>query len=147
MKIVIVSVGKQKGDLGEDLVKDYELRLLRYLPVEWIYVPHSSVKEEGDKILSLLKKEDYVVLLDERGKELTNTGLAELVENRMLDAAKRMVFVVGGSYGVVPEVQKRANYMWKLGSLIFPHRIVRIILLEQLYRTMTILQGAQYHHE
>lgn len=147
MKILILTVGKQKDELSDDLLKEYEIRLLRYVPVEWIYVPHASKKEETEKILSYVKKEDYVVLLDEKGKDLTNNALAELLENRMVDSVKRMVFVIGGAYGVDAELQKRANYCWRLSSLVFPHRIARIILLEQLYRTMTILRGEKYHHE
>lgn len=146
MKILILSVGKEKDDLAEGLIKEYELRLLRYVPLEWVYLEHSSKEKEGEKILSLLKKEDYVVLLDERGRELENQALAELVENRMVDSVKRMIFIIGGSYGVSDQVVKRANYTWKLSSLIFPHRLVRIVLLEQLYRTMTILRGEKYHH-
>lgn len=147
MKLLILTVGKEKDDVGDDLVKHYQIRLLRYIPVEWLYIPHSSKDKEGEKILAHLKKEDYVVLLDEQGKEMNNMALAELIENRMLDSIKRMVFVIGGAYGVSKEVHARANYTWKLSSLVLPHLLVRIILLEQLYRSMTILQGEQYHHE
>ena len=147
MKILILTVGKEKDDLGRDLLKEYELRMLRYLPLEWAHVPHASKEKESEKILSLLKKEDYVVLLDEKGRELSNDALADLLANRMVDSVRRMVFIIGGSYGVTSAVQARANHVWRLSLLVLPHRLVRIILLEQLYRTMTILQGEQYHHE
>jgi 23S rRNA (pseudouridine1915-N3)-methyltransferase len=148
MKLLILSVGKEKDDLSADLIRHYELRLLRYLPVEWIFVPHGvTVSKEGERILSYIKKEDYVVLLDERGRDMKSEMLAELVENRMVDATKRMVFVIGGAYGVSGEVHKRAQYVWKLSSLVFPHMLVRAIVVEQLYRAMTILQGEKYHHE
>jgi 23S rRNA (pseudouridine1915-N3)-methyltransferase len=148
MKIVIISVGKEKDEVSIDLAKYYELRLLRYAPLEWIYVPHDVTKEkEGEKILSMLKKEDYVVLLDEKGKDMKSEALAELVENRMVDSVRRMVFIIGGAYGVSDAVMSRANYTWKLSSLVFPHMLVRVIVLEQLYRAFTIIKGEKYHHQ
>lgn len=147
MKVVILSVGKDKDEASSELVKYFELRVLRYLPFEWLYVPHDVHKEkEGEKILSLLKKEDYVVLLDERGKDMKSEALAELVENRMVDSVRRMVFVIGGAYGVSHGVTERANYVWKLSSLVFPHMLVRVIVLEQIYRALTIIKGEKYHH-
>lgn len=148
MKFVIVSVGKERDDLTDDVVRHYETRILRYLPLEWLYIEHQSTKEkEGEKILSLIKKEDYVVLLDEKGKDIKSEVLAELIENRMVDSVKRMVFIIGGAYGVSLSIEQRANYVWKLSSLVFPHILVRIILLEQIYRAMTILKGEKYHHD
>ena|SRR6185369_1233417 len=148
MKLVILSIGKEKDVLTEDVVKHFEMRLLRYLPVEWLYIPHESTKvKEGEKLLDHIRKEDYVVVLDEKGRDMKSEALAELIENRMVDSVKRMVFIIGGAYGVSDAVHIRANYTWKLSSLVFPHMLVRIILLEQLYRAMTILKGEKYHHE
>jgi 23S rRNA (pseudouridine1915-N3)-methyltransferase len=148
MKVVILSVGKQKDDSSEDLIRHFEIKLLRYVPLEWLFVPHDVTKEkEGEKILSHLKKEDYVVLLDERGRDMKSEMLAELIENRMVDSVRRMVFIIGGAYGVSSTIEERANYTWKLSSLVFPHMLVRIILLEQLYRAFTIIKGEKYHHE
>lgn len=148
MKIVIMSVGKEKDELTSSVIKHYELRILRYLPVEWVYIPHDSTKEkEGEKIISFVKKEDYVVLLDEKGRDMKSEALAELVENRMVDSVRRMVFIIGGAYGVSKVIEERANYVWKLSALVFPHMLVRVILMEQLYRAMTIIKGEGYHHE
>ena len=148
MKLVIISVGKEKDDISKDIVKHFEMRILRYLPIEWLYIPHDVTKEkEGEKILCLLKKEDYTVLLDEKGRDIKSEGLAELIENRMVDSVKRMVFVIGGAYGVSKKVEERANYTWKLSSLVFPHMLVRVILVEQLYRALTIINSEKYHHE
>jgi 23S rRNA (pseudouridine1915-N3)-methyltransferase len=148
MKICIISVGKEKDEVTHDIRNHYQLRILRYLPLEWLYAAHDSTKEkEGEKILSLLKKEDYVVLLDEKGKDIKSETLAELIENRMVDSVRRMVFVIGGAYGVSYAVEERANYTWKLSSLVFPHMLVRVILLEQIYRALTIIKGEKYHHE
>lgn len=148
MKIVILSVGKEKDETSQSLIKHFELRLMRYAPIEWVYIPHDSTKEkEGEKILSQLKKEDYVVLLDEKGKDIKSEALADLVENRMVDSVRKMVFVIGGAYGVSKSIEERANYTWKLSTLVFPHMLVRVIVLEQLYRAFTIIKGEKYHHE
>ncbi len=148
MKIAIISVGKNHPDDTSDLISYYQLKILRHLPLEWVFVPHDVTKEkEGVKIMSLLKKEDYVVLLDEKGKELKSEAFAELLENRMVDSVRRMVFIIGGAYGAAKEVEERANYVWKLSALVFPHMLVRVILVEQLYRALSILKGEKYHHE
>ena len=147
MKIVILSVGKEKDEVSADLARHFELRLLRYLPVELLYVAHDATKEkESEKIISHIKKDDYVVLLDEKGKDIKSEMLAEIIENRMVDSVRRMVFIVGGSYGVSESIIERANYVWKLSSLVFPYMLVRVILLEQLYRALTIIKGEKYHH-
>ena len=148
MKLVILSVGKEKDEVTDEIIRHFQVRLLRYAPLEWIYIAHDITKEkEGEKILTCLKKEDYVVLLDEKGKDMRSEALAELVENRMVDSVRRMVFVIGGAYGASKAIEERANYIWKLSSLVFPHILVRVILLEQLYRAMTIIKGEKYHHE
>ncbi len=148
MKIVTISVGKEKDELTSNIIKHFEMRILRYLPIEWIYIPHDNTKEkEGEKIMLLLKKEDYVVLLDEKGKDIKSEALAELIENRMVDSVRRMIFIIGGAYGVSKAIEERANYTWKLSALVFPHMLVRVILVEQIYRAMTIIKGEKYHHE
>ena len=148
MKLVIISVGKEKEEVSADLIRHFEMRILRYAPLEWTFIPHDATKEkEGTKIMEHLKKEDYVVLLDEKGRDMKSEALAELIENRMVDSVRRMVFIIGGAYGASKTVEERANYIWKLSSLVFPHMLVRVILVEQLYRAMTIIKGEKYHHE
>lgn len=147
MKCVVISVGKQSDGVHDEVIKHFSLRLVRYVPLEWVYLEHKDTKEkESQDILSKIKKEDYVVLLDEKGTLMKSEELAGLVEHRMIDGVRRMVFVIGGAYGVASSVQERANYTWKLSSLVFPHMLVRAILTEQLYRAMTILKGEKYHH-
>ena len=140
MKLVILSVGKSHDDTSSALISYYQVKILRYAPVEWLFIPHDVTKEkEGIKILKRIKKEDYVVLLDEKGRDMKSEAFAELVENRMVDSVRRIVFIIGGAYGVSSDVEKRANYVWKLSALVFPHMLVRIILLEQIYRAFSIL--------
>jgi 23S rRNA (pseudouridine1915-N3)-methyltransferase len=148
MKIVFLSIGKSHEDYAEESISYYERKLLRFSPFEWVFLPHDTTKEkEGEKILSAIKKDDYVVLLDETGRDMKSEMLAELIENRMVDSVRRIVFVIGGAYGVSAKVFERANYVWKLSSLVFPHMLVRIILTEQVYRAFTIIRGEKYHHE
>jgi len=104
-------------------------------------------KKEGDTILNLLQKEDYVVLLDERGKSMKSEELAKFIEQRANESVKKMVFLIGGAFGVSDEVMKRANYKWSLSPLVFPHQLVRLILAEQLYRACTIIKNENYHHK
>jgi 23S rRNA (pseudouridine1915-N3)-methyltransferase len=103
-------------------------------------------KKEGETILEWLKKEDYLVLLDERGKSLTSPELAEFLQTRANESTKTIVFLIGGAFGVDESVVKRANAKWSLSKLVFPHQLVRLILAEQLYRACTILRNEKYHH-
>jgi 23S rRNA (pseudouridine1915-N3)-methyltransferase len=147
MKCVILSVGKEKDGMTDEVISTYTGRILRHMPLEWVCTPALITKEkEGDKLLSLIKKEDYVVLLDGKGSELRSEALAELIENRMVDGVKRLVFVIGGPYGVSHAVYERANYVWRLSALTFPHMLVRAIIAEQIYRACTILKNEPYHH-
>ena len=94
-----------------------------------------------------IQKDDFVVLLDERGKQFTSTSLANFIQQRANESCKRIVFIIGGAFGVDELIVKRANYTWSLSNLVFPHMMVRLILAEQLYRACTILKNEKYHHE
>ena len=104
-------------------------------------------KKEGEIILQWLGKEDYLVALDERGKQLSSEGLADFIQTRANDSIKQLVFLIGGAYGIDEAVMKRANYKWSLSTLVFPHQLVRLILAEQVYRACTILKNEKYHHK
>ena len=103
-------------------------------------------KKEGELILQSLQKEDYLVLLDERGKLLSSEGFAHFMQARANESIKNLVFLIGGAYGVSEEVMKRANYKWSLSLLVFPHQLVRLILAEQVYRACSINRNEKYHH-
>lgn len=148
MKVTIISVGRQHEDIYKDAINTFTARILRYTPLEWLYLDHDANKDkECEKIFSLLKKEDYVILLDERGTLMKSEEFAGLIEHRMVDGVKRIIFIIGGAYGVNEKIKTRANYTLKLSSFVFPHMLVRLILAEQLYRALTILRGEKYHHE
>jgi 23S rRNA (pseudouridine1915-N3)-methyltransferase len=103
-------------------------------------------RKEGDCILDWLEKDDYLVLLDEKGKSLSSEKLAAFLQSRANESTKRVVFLIGGAFGVDERVKKRAQLLWSLSTLVFPHQLVRLILAEQLYRAATILRNEKYHH-
>ena len=94
----------------------------------------------------MLKKDDYLVLLDEHGKVLDSPALANLISNRADEGCKSLIFLVGGAFGVSAAVMQRANFCWSLSQLVFPHQIVRLLLAEQVYRACTINRNENYHH-
>lgn len=104
-------------------------------------------KKEGEIILQWLQKDDYLVALDERGKQMSSEGLAAFVQARANESAKHLIFLIGGAFGIDNNVLKRANYKWSLSQLVFPHQLVRLILAEQVYRACTILKNEKYHHK
>lgn len=132
-------------------------RIGSYFPAEWVIVPPLKnaaslqapelKKKEGEQILALLKKEDCLVLLDERGKQYNSEGLAAFIQARANESTKNLVFLIGGAFGVDEAVQQRARFQWSLSQLVFPHQLVRLILAEQVYRACTILRNEKYHHQ
>ncbi len=157
MRIAIWSVGKQHENFVKEGVEDFTRRISRYFNVEWKIIPPPKnagllseidlKKKEGEIILQTLNKEDYLVLLDERGKQISSEGLATFIQSRANESHKQIVFLIGGAFGVDEMVLSRANYKWSLSPLVFPHQLVRLILSEQLYRACTILKNEKYHHK
>lgn len=103
--------------------------------------------EEGNMILKTLQSSDYIVLLDDKGKQYSSVELARFMEKKMHSVPKRLVFVIGGPYGFSSEIYERANEKLSLSKLTFTHQMVRVVFAEQLYRAMTILNNEPYHHE
>ena len=156
MKIQIWSVGKNHEYYVKDGVMDFTKRISRYYPLEWhiIPVPKNTgmlseadlKKSEAKTILDWLQKDDYLVALDERGKEMDSEQLAGFIELRANESTRQVVFLIGGAFGLDQTVLQRANYRWSLSKLVFPHQLVRLILTEQLYRACTIIRNEKYHH-
>jgi 23S rRNA (pseudouridine1915-N3)-methyltransferase len=157
MKISFWSVGKNNETYIKEGVEDFTRRISRYFKVEWHILPQPKnagllsemdlKKKEGETILQLLGKDDYLVALDERGKQLSSEGLAAFIQARANESNKQLIFLIGGAYGIDEAVLKRANYKWSLSQLVFPHQLVRLILAEQVYRACTILKNEKYHHK
>lgn len=157
MKIIFRAIGKSHEPYVKAGVEEFTSRIARYYKVEWdiIPVPKNAAtlsepelkKKEGELILNALGKDDYLVALDEKGKELSSEGLAAFLQARANESCKQIVFLIGGAFGIDETVLKRANYKWSLSQLTFPHQLVRLILAESIYRACTILKNEKYHHK
>lgn len=157
MKTVFIVVGKTQSGHLNALIEDYRERIAHFIPFDLEVVPdvkgskslsQSSQKEkEGTAILSRLRQGDYLVLLDEHGREMRSVELASFLSARLSGTSRRLVFAIGGSYGFSPEVMARADEKLSLSRMTFSHQMVRLLFVEQLYRALTIRAGLPYHHE
>jgi 23S rRNA (pseudouridine1915-N3)-methyltransferase len=156
MKMQFWSVGKPHDAYAKNGIEEFTKRLNNYFSTDWhIITPPKNAanlseielkKAEGVTILQQLQKDDYLILLDERGKQLSSPELAQWIQQRANESTKRIVFLIGGAFGVDDAVMKRADHTWSLSKLVFPHMLVRLILSEQVYRACTILRNEKYHH-
>ena len=105
-----------------------------------------SRKKEGEAILKILDKDDFLVLLDEKGMGFSSAQLADFIQVRANKSTKHLIFLIGGAFGSDEAIIKRANHIWSLSALTFPHQLVRLVLAEQVYRACTILRNEKYHH-
>lgn len=157
MKIELAVIGKTSIGYLKQGIDEYIKRLKHYVPFEIKYIDDikntknisedQQKRTEGAKILSLLDKSDFVVLLDEHGKEYTSMQYSSYIQKRMLSGAKKVVFVIGGPYGFSREVYDRANDKISFSKMTFNHEMIRLIFTEQLYRAYTIINHEPYHHE
>ena len=156
MKIQLWSVGKEHEAYVKAGVEDFTKRISRYYPVEWKVIPPPKnagtlsqaelKKKEAAILLEALTKDDYLVALDERGKQLSSEGLAQFIQGRANESVRNLIFLIGGAYGLDETVLQRANHKWSLSQLTLPHQLVRLLLTEQVYRACTILRNEKYHH-
>lgn len=157
MKIHFWSIGKNHEPYVKTGVEDFTKRISKYYPVAWTIIPLPKnagmmsemdlKRKEGEIVLDWLSKDDYLVALDERGKQINSEALADFIMKRTNESVKNLVFLVGGAFGLDEAVLKRANFKWSLSPLVFPHQLVRLILTEQVYRSCTILKNEKYHHK
>ncbi len=157
MKIHLWSVGKGHESYVKEGVEDFTKRISKYYPVEWkVIVPAKQntnsteidiKKTEAQTINSALQKEDFLVLLDEKGKEINSPQVARLIETAANNSTRNLIFLIGGAFGVDEQIKLRANFTWSLSRLVFPHQLVRLLLTEQIYRACTIIRNEKYHHE
>ncbi len=157
MKALLVAIGKTDDAYLQTGIEKFEKRLKHYIPYEMKIIPDlkktKNLSEnqqkalEGQHILNRFQAGDFIVLLDERGKEYSSIDFSKMMEKRMLAGIKRLVFVIGGPYGFSDEVYNKANSRLSLSKMTFSHQMIRLIFVEQLYRSMTILKNEPYHHE
>lgn len=158
MKITVITVGKIKEKYLEDAIAEYSKRLSRYCKLEIIQVAdektpdrasevvETQIKDkEGERILSHIKDTAYVVALAIEGKMISSVELAELIDGLGVRGESHIQFVIGGSLGLSKKVLERADYKLSFSRMTFPHQLMRVILLEQIYRSYRIVNGEPYH--
>lgn len=156
MKILFLMIGKTV-DKRLTLIDEYAERVKHYMPFDMEVIPElkntkalsaeQQKEKEGELLQKQLRDGDYIVLLDEGGKELRSIEFAVYLEKKQSQVARRLVFVVGGPYGFSPTLYKLAKEKISLSKMTFSHQMIRLFFVEQLYRAMTILRGEPYHHE
>lgn len=158
MKISIISVGKKHDKNLENYIVDFEKRIKAHFDLDWTILSsvddnskEVQIKKESKKILEILEKEtnnknSFIILLDENGKQKSTIEMANLFEDKMNEGVEKIVFIIGGAFGVSDIVKEKSNLVLSLSKLVFPHQLVRVILIEQIHRCVSILKGGKYHH-
>lgn len=151
MDITVVAIGKKHESWVTDGIDRYAQRLKKPWKISWKLLPHSSREgeqaraEESERLVAACGAHDEVILLDERGTMLDSESLSRTLQDRF-DRGRHVVMLIGGAYGVTEELRARANLVWSLSDLVFPHQLVRLIVTEQIYRCQEIAAGRSYHH-
>ena len=158
MKITLITVGKIKEKYLKDAITEYSKRLSRYCKLEIIEVADEKTPDnasetvevgirdkEGERILKYVRDDAYVVTLEIEGKLLTSKELAKKIENLGIQGTSHIIFIIGGSIGLGKEVLKRSDYALSFSKMTFPHQLMRVILLEQIYRSYRIISHEPYH--
>lgn len=156
MKISLYYVGKSSYDFVKEGCDLYFSRLKHYTKFEEVLIedvkkasklaPDQLKLAEGEKILAKIDSNDFVVLLDEKGKSFTSVAFANWIEQKQVQSTSHLIFIIGGAFGFSPEIYERANMKLQLSAMTFSHQIIRTIFAEQLYRAFTIIKGEPYHN-
>jgi 23S rRNA (pseudouridine1915-N3)-methyltransferase len=156
MKIECWAIGRTHESYVEEGVLDFTRRIGNYYPVEWRLFeskknagslpPQKQMQQESELISAALKPDDWLVCLDENGKSLSSRKLSDFLQDRGNESVKKIIFLIGGAFGLDQSLIKKSKFTWSLSSLTFPHQLVRLILAEQIYRACTIGRNEKYHH-
>lgn len=156
MQIKLLAIGKTDNNQLQSLIEDYQKRLGFYIKFEFDIIPdlkktknlseEQQKQKEGELILNKLQPTDALILLDENGKQMDSLVFSEYLQKHMNSGIKQLVFVIGGPYGFSPEVYNKANSKLSLSKMTFSHQMIRLFMIEQLYRAFTILKNEPYHH-
>ena len=157
MKLCFWAIGKVNEEYVAKGVEEFTGRIQKYFPVEWTIFPvpknagkmgaDELKKKEAEWLLSQIKKDDFIIALDEEGKQLGSIALADFIQLRANESTKRMIFIIGGAFGLDATLLNISNFKWSLSKLTFPHQLVRLILAEQVYRACSIMRNEKYHHK
>lgn len=158
MKLTILTVGKLKEKYLKDAVAEYSKRLSRYCKLEIVEVPDEKVPEnaspaaeesicqrEGERLMKHIRSDSYVITLEIGGTMLDSVEFARKIEQLGVQGKSHLIFVIGGSIGLGKEIRDRSDYALSFSKMTFPHQLMRVILLEQIYRGFRIVEGAPYH--
>lgn len=158
MKLTILTVGKLKEKYLKDAVAEYSKRLSRYCKLEIVEVPDEKVPEnaspaaeesirqrEGERLMKHIRSDSYVITLEISGTMLDSVEFARKIEQLGVQGKSHLIFVIGGSIGLGKEIRDRSDYALSFSKMTFPHQLMRVILLEQIYRGFRIVEGAPYH--
>ena len=158
MKITLITVGKIKEKYLKDAIAEYSKRLSRYCKLEIVEVADEKTPDnasdtvedairdkEGERILKYVKEDAYVITLEIAGKMLTSEEMAEKIEKLGVQRTSHIIFIIGGSIGLGKEILKRSDYALSFSKMTFPHQLMRVILLEQIYRSYRIINHEPYH--
>ncbi|WP_100400476.1 23S rRNA (pseudouridine(1915)-N(3))-methyltransferase RlmH [Bacillus sp. FJAT-44742] len=158
MNITIIAVGKLKEEFMKQGIEEYHKRMTTLANVKIVEVAdekapdqlsekeQEQVKDkEGDRILAKIPQQAYVIVLDLKGEMLSSESLAEKLNQLALHGKSKVVFVIGGSLGISESVRRRADFLWSMSKLTFPHQLIRVIVMEQVYRAFQINRGSSYH--
>lgn len=158
MKITLITVGKIKEKYLKDAIAEYSKRLSRYCKLEIVEVADEKTPDnasdtvedairdkEGERILKYIKEDAYVITLEIAGKMLTSEEMAEKIEKLGVQGTSHIIFIIGGSIGLGREILKRSDYALSFSKMTFPHQLMRVILLEQIYRSYRIIYHEPYH--
>jgi 23S rRNA (pseudouridine1915-N3)-methyltransferase len=156
VRVRLIAVGSRMPKWVREAYEDYITRLGSALKISLVEIeagprsagrsPQRAMEAEAEKLLAALRKEEYVVVLDERGSEMTTRELAAWLKGRMQDG-RDLAFLIGGPDGFATEVLTRSDLKWSLSRLTFPHALVRVVLAEQLYRAHSVLANHPYHRD
>lgn|SRR5690606_360405 len=157
MNVILLCIGKTDEKPLEELIQKFEKRLPPYWNFQRIEIPDIKNRKnlsesqqkvkEAELLLAKIQNTDYLILLDEKGKQLDSAGFATEIQNLMNQSIRQIIFIIGGPYGFSDEIYRRANQKLSLSKMTFTHQMIRLFVVEQLYRAFTILQGKPYHHE
>lgn len=139
MNLHIIAIGKKKSEY-DPMINEYKKRITTPFDLSLEII-------QTDTAIEKIKSGDYVIALDEHGKEFTTVGFSQIIDKLLQTSPKRIVFIIGESHGLEPSVRKRADITLCLGKFTLPHELARLVLVEQLYRTTNYLSGDKYHHE
>lgn len=157
MKLKLLAVGKIKREAFQNLADEYERRIRHFHPLEVIEIPDEKVNDRAEvprildkealRIEKQLKKDSYLIVLDEKGEQWSSVDLSWELGRLFQEPISEIAFLIGGAFGIADSLKQKAKVRLSLSKLTLPHQLARVLTLEQLYRALTILKNVPYHHE